>query len=148
MIDTLMLADAPAPPDRWPERLLLQVWGEQACQRPADWPDVLARLLKDGTATPGNGDEGRRPRASMKPAVDAAVAALAAGFGADTAPPADPPLAVWRAFPKLDKAHCARLAALLIEARTMAPAPSRRRSPDRPAAMPPPSATERREDRE
>jgi hypothetical protein len=34
---------------------LLQVWGEQACQFPKHWPDVLARLLKDGAESAGAG---------------------------------------------------------------------------------------------
>jgi hypothetical protein len=99
--------------------LLLATWGRQACQNPAHWPEVLERLLKDAPATPGGTSHGR---ASLKPAVEEAVAALAAAFAAG--PPPDPADCVWRAFPKLDRAHCAELAELLMaEAAAAAPVP-------------------------
>ena len=50
-------------------------------------------------------------------AIRQGVAALAEAFGGATLP-ADPPHAVWRAFSKLDPAHCRQLALRLIEART------------------------------
>jgi hypothetical protein len=93
--------------------LLLKHWGDQACQHPANWPAVLARLMTDAPASPHSSPDSRR-RGSLKPAVDEAVAALAAAFA--DGPPADPATAVWRAFPKLDHAHCASLAAALTEA--------------------------------
>ena len=86
-----------------PERirtLLLQVWGEQACQRPADWPEVLARLMVS------------RPniRGSIKPWLDAAVVSIAAKLEAgDGITGTD----VWVAFSKLDHVHRDKLAALL-----------------------------------
>jgi hypothetical protein len=107
----------PAPADAWPatvRQLLLETWGAQACQRPADWPEALARLLKDGAATPGGCGYGR---GSLAPVINAAVGALARRF--DDVPPTDPADAVWRVFPKLDQAHCTRLATLLIEARSI-----------------------------
>jgi hypothetical protein len=76
--------------------LLLAVWLEQACRRPADRPEVLARLLL-----------------RWGPAVDEAVAALAAFRDGVPADPAD---ATWRAFPRLDRNHCAQLTTSLIAA--------------------------------
>jgi hypothetical protein len=64
---------------------LLEIWGEQACQRAADWPQVQHRLMQK------TGDRG-----SMKDAVDEAVAALVAAFA--NGPPAAPLDAVRRAF--------------------------------------------------
>jgi hypothetical protein len=87
---------------------LLAVWGRQTCRNRADWPATLDRLLKDAPATPGGTSHGR---ASLEPAVEGAIAALAAAFAAG--PPADPAEAVWRAFPKLDREHCGELAGLL-----------------------------------
>jgi hypothetical protein len=92
---------------------LLQVWGEQACQFPKHWPGVLTRLLKDGAASGGPG------RSSLAPVVDTAVTELARLFADAT--PADPSHAVWCSFSKLDRPHCARLAALLIKARAVPP---------------------------
>ena len=86
--------------DKWAptvRELLLQVWLEQACRRPADRPDVQARLLD-----------------TLAPLVDEAVIALAELF-ADGAPD-EPALAVWRTFSRLDREHCPELAKLLIEA--------------------------------
>jgi hypothetical protein len=83
--------------------LLLQVWGEQACQRASDWPDVRQRLLEQ-----------------LATVVESAVAELARLFG-DGLPPDDPTLTVWRTFSKLDRVHCARLAAVLIEASAASP---------------------------
>jgi hypothetical protein len=80
-------------------KLLLLVWLEQACRRPADRPETQDRLL-----------------AKWTPLVNEAIAELAKVFS--TAVPDDPALAVWLAFPRLDREHCARLATLLIEART------------------------------
>jgi hypothetical protein len=94
--------------------ILLQVWGEQACRRAEDWPEVLARLMKSSPASPGG-----FPRASLAPLVDSAVAQLVHLFGKDV--PVDPARAVWRAFPRLDSLHCAKLADLLLEARTAQP---------------------------
>ncbi len=72
---------------------------------------MLGRLLKDAPA-PG---PGRFGRASLAPLVDEAVATLAREFGDRV--PDDPPFVVWRSFSRLDRKHCAQLAALLIEAR-------------------------------
>jgi hypothetical protein len=77
--------------------LLLAVWLEQACRRPADRPETQERiLLRWGTR------------------VHDAVAELANVFR--DMPPADPARVVWRAFPLLDRDHCAQLATLLIAA--------------------------------
>jgi hypothetical protein len=77
--------------------VLLAVWLEQACRRPADRPETQEEmLLRWGTR------------------VDEAVAKLADAFR--DVPPADPAREVWRAFPLLDRAHCAQLATLLIAA--------------------------------
>jgi hypothetical protein len=92
--------------------LLLETWGAQACRRPADWPDVLGRLLKSGV-----GLSGGMTRTSMKDAVDDAVIALAAAFDANAPLPDDPSRVVWRAFTKLDHVHCRLLAQRLVEAR-------------------------------
>jgi hypothetical protein len=86
--------------------LLLATWGQQACQHPEYWPEVLTKLLKDGTCTnPGN------TRASFAPRVDPAVTALTEAYDAGT--PADGVDLVWRVFPMLDRPHCAELAGLL-----------------------------------
>jgi hypothetical protein len=77
---------------------LIDVWLEQACMRPADRPETLERLL-----------------AMYGPRVDDAVTELARLF-ADGALD-DPALAIWRAFPLLDREHCSRLATLLRESR-------------------------------
>jgi hypothetical protein len=53
--------------------------------------------------------------ATLAPLVDHAVAELARLFR-DGPPPDHPALAVWRAFPRLDREHCAKLATLLIDA--------------------------------
>jgi hypothetical protein len=101
--------------DTWADTvraLLLATWGQQACQRPGDWPDVLGRLMRNGAGL-GAG----MTRGSMKDAVEEAVTTLAQAFGGDTLPD-DPAHAVWRAFSKLDPAHCRQLAQRLIEART------------------------------
>jgi hypothetical protein len=93
--------------------LLLACWGDQACQHAADWPAVLDRLMKPGTVTPDTSPDAHG-RGSLRPAVDEAVAALAAAFA--NGPPDDPATAVWRAFPKLDREHCETLAAQLVAA--------------------------------
>jgi hypothetical protein len=76
--------------------LLIQTWGEQACQvNPKEWPDVFARLMKEG-----------KDRGSFKPFVDDAVPVLTKVVNGDA------PIAwdiVWRAFSKLDKEHSATL---------------------------------------
>jgi hypothetical protein len=76
--------------------LLLATWGQQACQRPGDWPDVLARLMKNGA-----GFGAGMTRGSTK---DAVVAALVQAFGGNTLPD-DPAHTVWRCFSKLDIAQ-------------------------------------------
>jgi hypothetical protein len=82
---------------------LLGIWGQQACQCPEHWPDVCHRLLE-----------------KSGPLVDDAATELARLF--NNGPPDDPALACWRIFPRLDRDHCERLAALLIEARVALPA--------------------------
>ena len=88
--------------------LLLDEWGKQACRNPADWPGVLRALMRDG----GGPDVNKR--CSMAPAVDLAVERLTALF--EGAPPANPGLAVRRAFWKLDRAHAEALARRILAA--------------------------------
>jgi hypothetical protein len=90
---------------------LLQVWGKQACRHLEDWPAVLERLMKPASSSKPGGFA----RASLEPLVNHAVAQLACVFGDRV--PDQPALAVWRAFPKLDRMHCSELAQLLIKAR-------------------------------
>lgn len=103
----------PALTEQFVRETLLTHWGQQACQNPADWPRVLAALMKDAPASrdtsPDSGGRG-----SLKPAVDEAVAALTTAFA--NGPPSDPLDAVWRAFPRLHREHRAALAAALTEA--------------------------------
>jgi hypothetical protein len=81
---------------------LLAIWGRQTCQvQPQDWPQVLARLMRDGGSQHSH-------RGRLKAAVDEAVAALTAAFAGD--PPADPADTVWRAFPRLDLRHRTEIA--------------------------------------
>jgi hypothetical protein len=84
--------------------LLIQVWGEQACQvNPKDWPAAFDRYMKDG-----------KDRGSFKPFVDDAVPVLTSlANKPDTITPTE----VWRAFSKLDKEHCAILAERLTNER-------------------------------
>jgi hypothetical protein len=90
-------------------KLLLSVWGQQACQvRPGDWPVVLQRLLK---AAPEDAERARYPRGSLAPAVNEAVARIE---GLIQAQPSDLAFEIWRAFPKFDRAHAAQLADMLI----------------------------------
>jgi hypothetical protein len=86
--------------------LLLQTWGEQACQRPTDWPSVLENLLrghphdaKDFDERGNLKDRARYPRGSLLPALDEAARTLTEAFANE--PPADPIDTVWRAFSKL-----------------------------------------------
>jgi hypothetical protein len=80
--------------------LLLQVWGEQACQRADDWPDVQKRLFSNG----------------YDQRVNAACEELSRGFFTEDlpddleSPPFDPIECVWRAFPPLDAEHRRQLA--------------------------------------
>jgi hypothetical protein len=60
--------------------------------------------------------EGNHGRASLRPAFNEAIAALVEAFGGE-APPADPAMAVWIAFSKLDLVHRTRLAELLMKER-------------------------------
>jgi hypothetical protein len=85
---------------------LLACWGRQACQRQDEWPAVLKRLF----TKIGNGQEGSR--GSYRPAVDEAVVALGRAFADGVTIDAD---VVWRAFSKLDPAHCEELARELME---------------------------------
>ena len=85
-------------------KLLLAVWGRQSCQNPDHWPDVLARLLKDGGS-------GENKRTSFEPRVEAAIVALTEAYS--TGIPPDGADLVWCAFPMLDRAHCRELATLL-----------------------------------
>jgi hypothetical protein len=80
---------------------LLACWGRQACRRQDEWPAVLKRLF----TKIGNGQEGSR--GSLKPAVDEAVVALDRAIADGVMIDAD---VVWRAFSKLDRAHCEELA--------------------------------------
>ncbi len=96
---------------------LLAIWGEQTCRlRPADWPRVLAELMRDAASS----YQGGYGRASVAPLVASAVDTLASAFGADVLPD-DPTLTVWRCFPRLDHQHCAELAKQLIVARGVKP---------------------------
>jgi len=91
-------------------KLLLSVWGRQACQvRPTDWPDVLARLLKAGVCR-----EAGNTRYPMRVHVDEAVASITALMQLPELPQPDLAHAIWRAFPKLDHEHAAMLAEHLI----------------------------------
>jgi hypothetical protein len=94
--------------------LLLTVWGRQACQNPDHWPDVLTRLMKDYSPPDDGTGHKRYGRASLKPAVDAAVDTLAAPFADGV--PTDAATVVWSAFPKLTRENCVVLAQALIEA--------------------------------
>jgi hypothetical protein len=80
---------------------LLAVWGRQACRNQDNWPDTLKRLF----AKQGTGAEGSR--GSYRPAVDSAVETLTRLV--EERVPITPEL-VWRAFTKLDPAHCEELA--------------------------------------
>jgi hypothetical protein len=77
---------------------LLAVWLEQACSRPAHRKEVRERLLLRWGAR-----------------VEEAVARLVDTFR-DGIPTEDPAGEVWRAFPMLDREHCARLATMLMAA--------------------------------
>ena len=108
----------PAVSNQWslPEatirKILLEHWGRQSCWRyPEGWSDVFADLMRDAPATPGGSGGGR---ASLRPALDAAVAELTKVYAAG--PPNDAALVVWRAFPKLSRDNAAALAAALAEA--------------------------------
>lgn len=104
-----------------PERVRMHlhtVWGQQACQRPADWPDAFGRSMSDAPATKGSSSE-NKGRGNLRALFNEAVAALVAAFGAET-PPDDSVNSIYLAFPRLDLAHRARLAKLLMEERTHA----------------------------
>lgn len=108
-------------------RHLTDTWGAQSCRRASDWPDVFARLMAAGAATPGGSGYGR---GSLKDAVNEAVTELAQTFADQAsldaalarmrerfkgqATPVMPGFVVWVCFPKLDQAHAAELAALLM----------------------------------
>jgi hypothetical protein len=85
---------------------LLKVWGEQTCQNPDDWPDVLKALLARNDSD----------RTSYKERVDAACVCLAEAFSA-ASPPADPVDCVFRAFSPLDADHRRQLADTLLQHR-------------------------------
>jgi hypothetical protein len=101
-------------------KLLLRTWGEQACRNPAHWPDTLAALLRGRPHDERDFEDGhlkeraKFPRGSMLPWVNDATRALTVAF-ANGVPP-DPADAVWRAFSKLDRTHCATLADRLVNA--------------------------------
>jgi hypothetical protein len=76
---------------------LLETWSHQACRNPGDWPAARDALL-----------------AKCGSVVDAAVPQLVKLFSHRV--PADPAIAVWRCFPRLDREHCAILATRLMEA--------------------------------
>jgi hypothetical protein len=100
--------------------LLLQTWGEQACRNPDHWPDTLAALLRGRPHDDRDFEDGhlkeraRYPRGSLLPWVDDATRILTAAFANGV--PDDPADAIWRAFSKLDREHCALLADRLITA--------------------------------
>jgi hypothetical protein len=87
------------------EEVLLSVWGQQSCCRPADWPAVLKALVAPDTGS----------RTSYRWRVDNAVAVLTEAFGSGLLPD-DPAGFVWRAFPHLDRHGCRVLAQQLAEA--------------------------------
>lgn len=72
--------------------LLLEVWGEQSCQNPLNWPDALAAMMAPGT----------NKRGSFKPWVDHAVEVIGAQMDAGKMLIADD---IHRAFSKLDVRH-------------------------------------------
>jgi hypothetical protein len=78
---------------------LYKVWGEQACHNPAQWPDVLERIL-------AKKDHGWH----LAPEVDKAVEALAVLYESRPNPKA---IDIWRCWPKLNKNRCEQLAELL-----------------------------------
>jgi hypothetical protein len=80
------VATTTIPADPWVDSvraLLLATWGQQTCQRPEHWPDVLARLMKNGTGFQGSSG---MTRGHMRDAVEEAVGALTAAFGSDQLP--------------------------------------------------------------
>ena len=83
---------------------LLEVWGEQSCQRAKHWPLVRERLIE-----------------KLGPLIADSVAELARLFDGGGAV-GGPAIAVWQAFPRLDREHCAILATLLIKAQMTYPA--------------------------
>jgi hypothetical protein len=99
---------------------LLKIWGEQACIRSADWPEVLAALMKGRAPDERDLDERgnlkpnvRYPKAGLRRLVDDTARTLTAAFADQI--PTNPAYVVWRAFPRLDRTNCARLAMRLIE---------------------------------
>jgi hypothetical protein len=87
--------------DTWRDTVrerLLEVWGEQSCQRAKHWPQVRERLIE-----------------KLGPLIAESIAELARLFDGG-GPVGDPAIAVWQAFPRLDRQHCAILATLLIGA--------------------------------
>jgi hypothetical protein len=102
-------------------QLLLQTWGEQSCQNPANWPETLASLLKGRPHDDRDFDEhghlkerAKYPRGSLSPWVDRATRSLTTAFASNI--PDDPTDTCWRAFSKLNRQSCARLADRLINA--------------------------------
>jgi hypothetical protein len=75
---------------------LYDVWGHQACHHLDEWPDVFARLMREGGA-------GENKRTSLKPRYEAAIHALAEAYR--DGPPADGPDLIWREFAHLDAVH-------------------------------------------
>jgi hypothetical protein len=90
--------------------LMLRVWGEQACQNPADWPRVLKGLFADARSSRDNAPVRASYQHRFDQAVDAITSALAESI------PQNLQLVIWRAFSPLDRDHRHQLAALLIEA--------------------------------
>jgi hypothetical protein len=94
------------------------VWLQQACRRPEDRERVFSALMKPAGKTEGENmaSKDNHGRASLKPMFDEAVAALTEAFGAEQ-PSNDPKMAVWIAFPKLDRERRIQLAELLLKER-------------------------------
>jgi hypothetical protein len=90
---------------------LYEVWGQQACQRPADWPDAFARFMAASNNT----------RTSLKPRYEAAIATLTEAYGAGIPPDGED--LIWRAFAHLDPDHGALLHRRLVALVDAAPTP-------------------------
>jgi hypothetical protein len=98
---------------------LFEIWGQQACQNPAHWPEALENLLRGRIPDERDVDEEgnlkektRYPSGGLRRYVDEATRALTQAFVNQV--PVNPPITVWRIFPKLTKANCARLADRLV----------------------------------
>jgi hypothetical protein len=94
------------------EKLMLRVWGEQACQNTDYWPDVLKCLFSDAKSK-----DGAPVRSSYRPRFDLAVDTITSALADGVQDANELTMIIWRAFPMLDrKTSCQRLAEALIAA--------------------------------